>query len=178
MNALTISCIAVAGAGVLIMLIGLPFFFHALGVKKKCNKTVYGRVVDHQYLKGGNTYITPLVEYYVDGERYIAYRHYKGVTKKKMVISKDKSMPDKDYLYVSDKDVLHIVRVGTMHSFGALAEDMWPVGSELPVLYNPQKPKQAFVEKVVVVSQIAGIVLVCVGCGVMLLAGIIFCLLA
>ena len=50
------------------------------------------------------------------------------------------------------------------------------MGSKVPVVYNPKNPKQGFVEKVVVISDIAGIVLLCVGGGFLALAGLFYIL--
>ena len=59
----------------------------------------------------------------------------------------------------------------SMKHLQEMGERAWPKGSELPVVYNPEKPRQGFVEKVVVISDIVGIVIVSAGAGFKLYAG-------
>ena len=176
MTATAIASIAIGGAGLLLALISIPFFIRKGVLEKKCSGKTTGKVIKYRY--GGNTdlrSIAPVVEFCVDGKMYKAYRHYKGVVSKKVVTpNPDALAGQNNSFYISEKDVFHISKTGVFHDYSKLAEQTWPLGSALPVVYNPEKPKQAFVEKVVSISNIAGIVLLSVGCGLVIMAAIAY----
>lgn len=172
MTPIMISCISVGGAGVLVMLISVLFFQRAMTKKKCCPAQTMGTVISYKSSKGKqNPWISPVVEYYVDGERYTAYRHYKGVVASKRTNMSSESFCD---FYISKNDWFHKSSNGTSAYYSMAAMEKWPKGTQLPVVYNPQKPKQAYVEKVVVVSDIVGIVLLSVGFALVIIAGLIF----
>ncbi len=174
MSATEIACISIAGAGLLFMLISIPFFLREKALKKKCISQTVGRVFKYKRCGGDNNhYYSPMAEFEVDGRIYKAYRHFKSFSKVKVA----NSFSDKNYaeLVVTPKDRLHMhIRTGQGGVVHSLVAEKWPMGSEVPVIYNPAKPKQAFVEKVVTVSNVAGIVLLSCGGGLLLLAGIAY----
>ena len=83
-----------------------------------------------------------------------------------------------DGFYVSDKDFFVVRKRGMHFSYRDHAEKVWPIGSEMKVIYNPNKPKQAYVEKVVVHSDIVGIVFAGVGALFVLMAIISYLIFA
>lgn len=177
MSGLVISCIAVGGAGILFALLAIPFLTHEKRLTKKCSATIMGTVIDYKRsYTSSETAIAPLVEFYIDGVQYTAYRHYKGVVSAKKASSKDTAEQSAFGFYVSENDWFHRRQTGTVASLVAEAREVWPMGSELPVVYNPEKPKQAFVEKVVVKTKVAGIVLLFLGAAMAVIAGLIFVL--
>lgn len=176
MTALEISCIAVGGAGVLIALISILFFTYSLRLKKKCSAQTMGTVIDYKYKRTNHaTSIAPITEFWVDGQSYTAYRHYKGVVStKKISGNHENAMDQAGSFYISENDWFHKSQNGVFANYSMLAREKWPMGSELPVVYNRKKPKQAYVEKVVVISNIVGTVLASVGAGIVAIAGIVF----
>lgn len=176
MTELMISCIAVGGAGFLIALISIPFFMNSVRLKKKCCAKTMGTVIDYKYKRGNETSIAPLTEFWIDGKQYIAYRHYKGVVSTKKISLSNNMKEQSCSFYISDNDWFHKRQNGSVANYSMVAKEKWPIGMELPVVYNPKKPKQAYVEKVVVSSNIVGIVLVSVGAALMAIAGVIFIL--
>lgn len=179
MTAITISCICVGGVGLLIALISIPFFVKAINAKKNCVAHATGTVIKYKYGGGSNgRSVAPVVEFEVEGEKYKAYRHYRGVISKSVHnLNPNEILGQADNIMITDKDKFYANISGIYHNYERLAKITWPLGSSLPVVYNPKKPKQAFVEKVVVLSDIVGIVLLSVGAGFMLLATLIFFLL-
>ncbi len=172
MNDLTISCICVAGAGLLFAIISIPFFLRKKAVSKNCTEKTKGKVVKYRFAGGDNlSSIAPVVEFDVNGRTFKAYRHYRGVSFKR------KSTLD-DSFYISEKDVFHVSTKGVSINYKKLAGEKWPLGTEMTVVYNPRKPRQAFVEKVVVISDIVGIGLLSCGCGMIAIAGIVYMLLS
>lgn len=173
MSAGLIGGIAIAGAGVIFCLISIPFLLREQALIRNCIGTTTGKVVKYRRGSGGGTgWVSPLVEFEVDGKKYHAYRHYKGVVRP--VVSKPMIDPATGkYLpfYIDEKERFHmlIYRLDVMpypESYERkTVGEIWPIGSEMVVVYNPNKPKQAFVEKVVSLSKIAGICLLCCGLG-------------
>ncbi len=179
MTAITISCVCVGGVGLLIALISIPFFAKAINAKKNCVAHATGTVIKYKYGGGSNgRSVAPVVEFEVEGEKYRAYRHYRGVISKSVHnLNPNEMLGQTDNIMITDKDKFCANISGIYHNYERLGKVKWPLGSNLPVVYNPKKPKQAFVEKVVVLSDIVGIVLVSVGVGFMLLATLMFFLL-
>lgn len=186
MNDLTISCICIAGAGLLLAIISIPFFLHKKAVSKNCTEKTKGKVVKYRFGRGGNqSSIAPVVEFDVNGKTFKAYRHYRAVSSRRSVsfqwqltLNPNELFGQSDCFYISEKDIFHINTKGVFHNYKKLAEGKWPLGSEMTVVYNPRKPRQAFVEKVVVISDIVGIGLLSCGCGMIAIAGIAYMLLS
>ena len=57
-------------------------------------------------------------------------------------------------------------------SLEAAAGELWRLGSTLPVVYDLKNPKRAYVEHVVSTAGVAGVVLLCVGMGLLVLAAL------
>lgn len=168
-----LSCIFVCLAGILISLISIPFFTHNIALRKKCDSETIGKIVDYKIKKlgDGKFYISPIAEFYADGNIYTAYRHYKGIANKIKVYNVKNNEYSSDSIYVSDNDIFYVNKNGNRHNFRELAYKKWPIDSEMKVFYNPKNPKQAFAEKIVTSSIVVGIVLLCVGLGIMIVSG-------
>ena len=174
MTATVIACISSAGAGLLLIIISIPFFIREKALKKKCSAQTIGHVIKYKRCGGDNNrYYTPVAEFEAEGKTYKAYRHFKSFSKVKVT----NSLSDQNFaeLVVTSKERLHMqIREGQGGVIHSLVAEKWPIGSEVPIFYNPAKPKQSFVEKVVTVSNVVGIVLLSCGGGLMLLAGIAY----
>ena len=166
------------GVSLLFMAISVPFFMHKKSLVAKCSEKTEGRVIEYKKLAmGDNTRhaITPVVEFDADGKSYRAYRHYRGCKVVSKALPEGKKGEDLEAFSVTEKDMFQRIRyAGMFYAYQSTANALWPLGSTLPVVYNPKKPKQAFVEKVVVVSDIAGIVLLSVGALFLAIAVICF----
>ena len=161
-------------------IISIPFFLHKKAVSKNCTEKTKGKVVKYRFGGGDNlSSVAPVVEFVVNDKKFKAYRHYRGVSSKlKVTPNLNELFGQGDSFYISEKDVFHINLTGVAQNYKKLAEEAWPLGTEMTVIYNPQKPRQAFVEKVVVISDIIGIVLLSCGCGLMIISGIAYMLLS
>lgn len=158
------------GGCIVFCIIAIPFFVKSRTIQTKCVTKTIGKVVKHK--RGGSkrsTWISPLVEFCVDGKKYYAYRHYKGtllkITNEPVIDSETGKYMQ---CYVDDKDMFHRQICRNVSVEKKSVEEIWPIGSEMIVFYNSQKPKQAFVDKVVSTSNIAGIVFL--SCGVVFIA--------
>ncbi|MBQ8148184.1 MAG: DUF3592 domain-containing protein [Lachnospiraceae bacterium] len=172
MTATHIACIVLSSVGIMSIFLSMLFFMRERRIIKKCSAIAIGQVIDYRFRRGDNPFIAPIVEFDVDGKTYRAYRHYRGIGKRKIVATKETNV--NDGFYISDSDWFFYEQKGRVFSFRAQAERDWPLGSTLKVLYNPNKPKQAFVEKIVLKSKVVGIVLLSVGAGLLVVAGVAF----
>lgn len=142
----------VAAASLILFVIGI--IMTVSGKKKiaNCTEVTTGTVVKYRFSGGsGAVSVAPVAEFTVDGKTYKAYRHYMGV-----VSSLKKSPADnftfgsEDTFFISDKDWFHVRLKGGYHNYNEFGKRVWPIGSEVTVLYNKAKPKQAYVDKVVI----------------------------
>ena len=176
MDAQTISCMVIAGVGIGLILLSIPFFLRRKKLTMKCSERTTGKVIDYYVKRNGDmgSSIAPIVEYVVNGKTYKAHRRYKGIKSVKKIPLKESENTEQSSFYISKNDWFCKTQNGQVVNLSFQAKEMWPIDSEMPVLYNPDKPKQAYVEKIVVLSNIVGIVLASVGAGFVLLAGIVF----
>ena len=109
----------------------------------------------------------PVTEYQVGGRSYKAARHFRGYVVKSRNFGKN--IYRGKGAYVSEKDYVHVT-LGRITNLRAMAEELWPLGSEMTVYYNPDNPKQAFVERLPVKAAVEGIIFIWTGAGIMLLS--------
>ena len=109
----------------------------------------------------------PVTEYQVGGRSYKAARHFRGYVVKSRNFGKN--IYRGKGAYVSEKDYVHVT-LGRITNLRAMAEELWPLGSEMTVYYNPDNPKQAFVERLPVKAAVDGIIFIWTGAGIMLLS--------
>lgn len=169
-----IACLAIGGAGILTALLSIPFFRHTGMLRRKCSARTTGTVVRYRLQRRGSgcgASIAPVVEFQTADETYTAYRHYKGIAVSKKVVPISNGTAGETRIAVRN-DVFHIQQTGTVHSLEAAAGELWRLGSTLPVVYDPKNPKRAYVEHVVSTAGVAGVVLLCVGVGLLVLAAL------
>jgi len=137
----------IGGAGILLILIGLLIRISAKSKAKKCTAKSTGKVADY-YVKytGGNdfnsSYVGPVVEFRNEaGNAYKAEKKFSGVR----ISSSSRKTPNT--MWEDSKGVLHIVTGRKGLSERAMAEDLWPLGTEMTVYYDPEDPMHNYVEK-------------------------------
>ena len=132
----------VGGVGLLLVVAGVFIRIFERKKSRKCSASVVGQVIDYKYNGDGGVF--PVVSYKVDGNSYTVIRHFRGV------ITKTKITPTKfqqdSGAYISRKDYLVVPR-SAITSFRKMAEELWPIGSDMVVYYNPDSPKCAYAEK-------------------------------
>ncbi|NEG96596.1 hypothetical protein CS006_01210 [Bifidobacterium primatium] len=126
----------------------------------RCTAVTNGTVIGYRFLGGVN--MKPVIGYRVNGRDYRVarqFRAYAGV---------EKNVPWDPYndsgAYVSDNDVLHVpTRMVT--NLRAMAQQLWPLGSPMPVYYDPADPSKAFAHHVNKRMSMVAIVLCATGAG-------------
>lgn len=132
--------------GLLLVLSGILILRSEKRKRKNCTAVTEGNVIKYIFI---SNVPSPIVEYQVGGVRYQKRRKYRAVvsferTRQGMLRDFDTL---NNHIYIDENDVAHIRRGVTINQ-REIAEQMYPMNSKLKVLYNPQNPKQAYVEKI------------------------------
>ena len=184
-----IACLAIGGAGILTALLSIPFFRRTGKLRRRCCARTEGTVIRYHYQpkQSGGPSIAPVASFQVDGVSYTARLHYRGVatvSKSALLFQKDADQKNciavrKDIFYArlehhprSMEEMAHIMGTDECifvrhhpRSMEEMARETWQPGSKLPVVYDPNDPRCAYIDHVVSKASVAGITLLCVGAG-------------
>lgn len=167
-----IELLTVGGSGGMLLVAGLLIYILQRGKCRCCTGSTIGYIVKHKYSGGGR--MNPVVSYFVDGKEYFVKRNFKGiVTTKKISPS---HIYVNDGAYVSDKDYLH-VPMSAVTNIREMANKLWPIGNEMKVFYNPEKPKQAYAERIPEGMSLESVVFVFSGIFVIILSVLLYFLI-
>jgi len=133
--------LSIGGVGLLFITIGLIIVIAQKKKTKRCTKITTGYVKRNRYR--GKGIIFPMVEYQVENKIYTVARKYRGYVSK-INLGIPEGVDKEIGAYISSNDVVHTYHCGYMN----IANKLWPIGTEMKVYYNPNKPKEAFVEKI------------------------------
>ncbi len=167
-NIIFLLWITLGSIGLALIIAGLAIDIAQKSKVKKCTGSVTGHVIRHSFPGEGRMF--PVVEYQAGGKTYTVKRKFRGIVTKKK-IAPGKIHEDKG-AFVSEEDVLH-VPMSAVTNLRAMAEELWPVGSEMLVYYNPAKPKQAYAEKLPEHRPVEVTVFVATGLGIILFTVVI-----
>lgn len=134
--------VSVSGMGVLMMLASLLMGVFQKRKARNCSETVQGQVIRHKFPGKGR--MIPVIRYRVNGADYLVKRKFAGIITEQKVTANH--LYSDCGAYVSDRDYLH-VPTSAVTNLWDMAERLWPIGSSMTVYYNPQKPKQAYAER-------------------------------
>ena len=161
----------IGGPGLLIMLAGLWIRQVQKRKLRSCTAQTMARVADYRFRGEGR--MQPVVEYEAGGRFYRTVRKFRGY------VTVRKYNPAKPYqdsgAYVSKRDYLHVpMRAAT--NLRTMAGELWPLGSSMPVYYDPARPERAFAEKLPERMPAEAVVFIWVGAGLVLLSIVMACL--
>lgn len=115
------------------------FYIREFRIKTLSSKSIEGVVVGY---KRAQIVATPIVEYRVDGQTYRnSLKYYRVVLV---------TLPWKTNQVASDIDLMAqriTIYTNSTDSKGNLFQDAFPLGSRMPVWYNPACPKESYVER-------------------------------
>ena len=135
-----------------------------------CTERTKGVYIKYRY--NGNGVFFPIVEYTVGEKNYSVRRRFRGIKTKSVTGLPNTITAD---AWEDEKGWLNVKR-GSFVSYKALAEKLWPIGSEATVFYDPKKPGRSFVERPVTVS-FTSILCMCMGAGYFALGILLYFLL-
>lgn len=184
-----IACLAIGGAGILTALLSIPFFRRTGKLRRRCCARTEGTVIRYHYQpkQSGGPSIAPVASFQVDGVSYTARLHYRGVAtvsrsanlfrndadpKTCIAVRNDIFHARLEYRPRSMEEMAHIMGTDECifvrhhpRSMEEMARETWQPGSKLPVVYDPDDPRCAYIDHVVSKASVAGITLLCVGAG-------------
>lgn len=137
---------------VVVAVIAYFFFFRKIGKEERCSCHILGEVIGLSHIRYGDIAI-PLVKYEVDHRIYkISGPKFRGgrklhtsslkhspETEVETNLTTREDLPDK--IYIKTKGNFFITR------YTSPLMELYPVGSKVDVYYNPNKPKEAFVQR-------------------------------
>lgn len=112
-------------------------YLKELNRKKRSTESIKGSVVGYRYYTDA---IAPIVEYVVNGKAFKRSLEYEWVTTVSLPWKSSKATSNPDLL--AKRLVLY-----TNSSVPYAAKDFFPLGSTLTVWYNPDNPKESYVER-------------------------------
>ena len=158
-----LALISVGGIGILFIGASMLMKAAARRKAKACTAMIMGTVIDHRFMGEGRMY--PVLEYTVDGTQYRAKKQFRGIKTKSM---SGHPVRTQAVAHEDAKGWLH-VWTGPIARLSTLAEQLWPLGSQMTVHYNPSNPDISYVERPIVgnfatlMFNIAGFLLIVVG---------------
>lgn len=161
--------LSVGGIGLLLTIAGVIV---AVVEKKKassCTAKTTGIVIKHSYRGNGN--ISPVVRYNISGTDYTVRRKYRWIITTSSNLPTKKNVYVNSGAYIDDKDCLHL-RMGMVTDLNAVADGLWPIGSNMEVFYNPQNPKSAFAQRIPSKVSAIGLVFIWSGIGIIVLSAL------
>lgn len=163
--------IIVGGLGVILALSGVIINIVAKRQSKLCTKLTEGIVIQYGFPGEGRMY--PIVEYFVDGTCYETRKKFRGVKTKK--ISGLLPIQVQSKAYEDEQGWLH-VKIGPIANLRQLAEQLWPIDSKMTVYYNPNNPKNCYVDRPISES-VTSMVFVLMGMVTIILSVLVFFLI-
>lgn len=131
--------------GIVLILLAYALGYKYLIQEKRCTCLTKGRVRRYTISRRGNVHL-PIVYYRVDGLEYHVtgpeYKAYITVTKRGPAAGNTVEYQEKNQVFKVSR---------TLNSFAGVyanpMEELYPLGSEVNVYYDPAKPKLAYVER-------------------------------
>lgn len=151
---------------VVLLTLSIFFFVKEKNKRNSCTQRTVGTVF--RYSSSDDIFL-PVVEYFVDGKRYTGkrkWRSYKVVQASWIGQSSAKTNTEKNTLSVR----------GNYSIMNNPIDELYPLGRQLDVFYNPEKPKQSYVEIIDPKPSVIGKVFLFAGIGSAVLT-VVFCVL-
>lgn len=162
--------ITVGGLGAILVLLGVIINITVKRRNQLCTKKTDGIV--KQYGFPGNERMYPIVEYFVNGTCYKTKKKFRGV---KTTKTSGLPIPMKSKAYEDEKGWLH-VKIGAIANLRELAEQLWPIDSKMTVYYNPNNPKNCYIDRPISKS-FATMMFIITGMATILLSVLLFFLI-
>lgn len=128
--------------GLILMFLSLLFKSRDNKIIKQCNQKVKGKVIKYTLWNNSDVHF-PIVEYIVDNNKY------KQTLKYGWVITKESSFKKVNAEVENDVKSDNLVISKNSHITTNVLKEHFPIGTELDVYYNPQKPKKSYVMRFV-----------------------------
>ena len=172
-----------AGALVLFLGIGFIVLFNYLYIQKPRYRSEHYTATVTGTVKGRSNFISndifvPLVEYEVNGQTYkVAGPRFAGIVSKSIDIAGMEIAKEKSNIPLTGELPLVVHTSGGISAAQAAMDERYPTGKQVTVYYDPDCPKNAFVERDAPVSRSLTSVLIGISAAIAVL-GIVFIVIA
>lgn len=129
--------------GIMQLILGLILLKIEKDKRKSAVALVKGKVVDYYFKED---IIAPVVMYEVMGKRYLQKRKFRAIVSIKNFLT-IKDLEIESHVCLDDDDILH-VHGGAVNNYKPYLSRMYPMGSKVNVYYDPNKPKNSYVERI------------------------------
>lgn len=109
---------------------------------ESCTDQTVGVVVRHVFRGEGRMF--PVVQFSVGGKHYEARKRFEYV--KRVRFSRLRGVARHPNAYETPDGKLYL-RIGTIIRYRKVAEELWPIGSEMTVYFNPENPSINYVDR-------------------------------
>lgn len=134
------------------LIVAYAYGYRSTQKEKRCSVKTRGTVIRYSAAQY-NGFSLPVVEYTANGKKYrVVGPHFKGGVKKNFSAPWNKINAEQESNIKNGEPLPDVIKVTRKtNSFVSVCvsplTQRYPVGSEVDVFYDPQKPKRAFVER-------------------------------
>lgn len=122
----------------LFLALGIWFYLKDRRIKKKSDNRTLGKVIGYSWSQSR----APIVEYEVNRKKYKTALRYSLVITTSSSFNPVRSKVKGDLL-----DTKLRISNNSVMSVNTIMQESFPIGSKMNVYYNPDKPKESFVER-------------------------------
>lgn len=125
----------VGGSGIILILAALIIRKRTRKKAVNCSAVTDGKVIRYDF--PGKERMTPVLAFEIQGETYLCRKQFRGYKITRM------PLPQKAEAWEDEKGYIHIKR-GPLADLKELAQQLWPLGSQMQIHYDPQNPKSNY----------------------------------
>lgn len=155
-------CVLQGCVGLLLLLSGIFLHLRRRKNLQKCTVKTDAMIIGHNYAQ---TVPLPVLEYRVNDKRYKVRPHYKYVSG---IRSSFQGAPE---VWVDETGAAHYKINAHFANFRPIARQMYPIGGNIQVSYNPECPRAVIVDGFSRPRSVAGLLLAIMG-GLNLFTGV------
>ena len=152
------------GTGIILIIIGILLRKKAEQRNASCTEMVRGKVTRYCFTNEDEMF--PVIAFTVNGQTYETRKEFEGFS----VVSSP--WIKNGEAYEDEKGVLHL-KEGNVTETGRLAEELWPLGSEMNVYFNPGNPEINYVERPVR-KNFVSVLLIAIGAGLIVMGIVMY----
>lgn len=133
----------IAAVAVCLFVVAIILVLRQYRRKARCTAATVGTVVKHVFAVKP---FHPIVAYVVDGQEYTVHRRYRGMVWTQNSLRAAREPVSHSGAWISKRGYIHVQK-SIVTDYSSMAQELWPLGSEMEVFYDPADPTCAFAEE-------------------------------
>lgn len=140
-------------------------YFKRKNKENRCNEKVIGKVTKYSNIRYNDIRL-PVVEYSINNQKYKAVGpHFRGIIKTSIKLMTHKIGDTYKSNLTTREDLpevlkLHVGQNGIMNYGISPLLDLYPIGSDVEIYYNPNNPKDSYVQRFIKPSKWLNLLLI------------------